>query len=203
MGSCKKCKGAKTIRQKKAVTVFVERGARTGDRIVLRGEGEEYVSYPLDLEHGLDSENLTDCAIQPGQQAGDIILMVHIEAHSSFKLVPNTNDLKVAVSINLAEALLGFTRVVLTHLDGRGLRVKSPAPGTPGHRVFSHGDELVIKGEGFPGRRSHLIGDLLVKIQLEMPTTEQMATLDSEHRIVSRAGGSREMATADDARQLS
>lgn len=46
--SCKKCKGSKTTRQKKAVTVLVERGARTGDRIVLRGEGEEYVSVQMD-----------------------------------------------------------------------------------------------------------------------------------------------------------
>lgn len=160
--SCKKCKGTKTVRQKKPVTVLVERGARTGDRIVLRGEGEEY----------------------PGQQAGDIILVIHIVPHSYFKLIPNTNDLKVSISITLAEALLGFERVVLTHLDGRGLRVRVPSPGSPAHRVFCHGDELIIKGEGFPGRRSHLIGDLRVRILLEMPTAEHMASINPEQQSV-------------------
>lgn len=111
--------------------------------------------------------------------------MVNIENHPSFTLVPNTNDLKVSISINLSEALLGFERVVLTHLDGRGLRVKSPPPGTSGHRVFSHGELLVIQGEGFPGRRSHLIGDLLAKIQLEMPTAAHKASLDSSQRLAS------------------
>ena len=111
--------------------------------------------------------------------------MVNVENHSTFTLVPNSNDLKVSISINLAEALLGFERGVLTHLDGRGLRVKAPSPGAPGHRVFSHSETLVIKGEGFPGRRSHLIGDLLAKIQLEMPTAEHMATLDLSQRLVS------------------
>lgn len=121
---------------------------------------------------------------QPGQQAGDIILIVHITPHPTFKLIPTTNDLKVSISITLSEALLGFERVVLTHLDGRGLRIRVPSPGRPGCRVLKHGDELLIKGEGFPGRRSHLIGDLLVKIQLEMPTTEYMASLEVEQQLV-------------------
>lgn len=182
MHSCKKCKGSKTVRHKKAVTVLVERGARAGDRIVLRGEGEQYVSVKNLVLLPLAN---VDSLSQPGQQAGDIILMIQLASHPTFKLIPNSNDLRVSISINLAEALLGFERVVLTHLDGRGLRVKAPPPGHDGHRVYSHGDEVVVKGEGFPGRRSHLIGDLIVKVLVEMPTTLQMAALDNGQLNVS------------------
>lgn len=80
---------------------------------------------------------------------------------------------------------MGFERVLLTHLDGRGLRVTSPSPGSPGHRVYGHGDEVTIRGEGFPGRRSHLTGDLIVTILVEMPTADFMTSLTDEQRLVS------------------
>ncbi|KAK9893659.1 DnaJ-domain-containing protein [Cystobasidium minutum MCA 4210] len=164
--ACKKCKGSKTVKQKKTVTAYVERGARSGDRIVLRGEGEQY----------------------PGQQAGDIILIIKTKPHPTFSLIPGTDDLQVSVSINLTEALLGFERVLLTHLDGRGLRVTSPSPGSPGHRVYGHGDEVTIRGEGFPGRRSHLTGDLIVTILVEMPTADFMTSLTDEQRLSLQSG---------------
>jgi DnaJ-class molecular chaperone len=64
---CKKCKGSKTVRQKKTVTVLVERGARTGDRIVLRGEGEEYVSYFPDVrQHQVTDELIKQLARSAG-----------------------------------------------------------------------------------------------------------------------------------------
>lgn len=93
----------------------------------------------------------------------------------------------MSVSINLAEALLGFERVVLTHLDGRGLRVTAPSPGSPGHRVYGHGDEMTIKGEDFPSRRSHITGDLVVRVLVEMPTTDFMSALPADQRLVSFA----------------
>lgn len=93
----------------------------------------------------------------------------------------------MSISINLAEALLGFERVVLTHLDGRGLRVTAPSPSSSGHRVYGHGDEMTIKGEGFPSRRSHVTGDLVVRVLVEMPTTNFMSGLSADQRLVSFA----------------
>ena len=96
--ACKKCKGTRTIKQKNRVTVYIDRGSRTGDRIVLRGEGEQY----------------------PDQTPGDIILQLRVAEHPSFTLVPGTDNLQTEITLTLSEALLGFERLILTHLDGRG-----------------------------------------------------------------------------------
>lgn len=42
--ACKKCQGAKTTKEKKKLDVVVQRGSIDGDRVVLRGEGDESVS---------------------------------------------------------------------------------------------------------------------------------------------------------------
>lgn len=49
------------------------------------------------------------------------------------------------VSITLSEALLGFSRILVTHLDGRGITVKSHE-----NKIIDSGDTIVIKGEGMP-----------------------------------------------------
>lgn len=41
--ACKKCRGKKTVSQKNRVNVYIDKGARDGDRIVLRGEGDQLV----------------------------------------------------------------------------------------------------------------------------------------------------------------
>lgn len=40
---CKKCKGERTVPDKKRVEVQVERGMHAGERIVVKGEGDESV----------------------------------------------------------------------------------------------------------------------------------------------------------------
>lgn len=74
-------------------------------------------------------------------------------------------DLQTTVTLRLSEALLGFKRILVVHLDGRGLRVESRR----GERIIQHGDELVIRGEGMPVRGRSTKGDLYVKFKVEMP----------------------------------
>lgn len=156
--ACKKCKGTKTISSKTRVGVYIERGAQTGDRIVLRGEGDQY----------------------PDQRPGDVILIIMLLPHISFVLVPQTIHLQTEVTLTLSEALLGFDRLLLTHLDGRGIRVSQPPPGQPGHRVFSDGDVFKVKGEGYPKRKSETRGDLVIRVEVEMPTSKDMAALTKD-----------------------
>lgn len=75
------------------------------------------------------------------------------------------HDLQTTVTLSLSEALLGFKRILVVHLDGRGLRVESKR----GERIIQHGDELVIRGEGMPVRGRGTKGDLYVKFKVEMP----------------------------------
>lgn len=41
--SCKKCKGARTVKEKKKLEFFLERGMHAGEKIMLKGEGDESV----------------------------------------------------------------------------------------------------------------------------------------------------------------
>lgn len=43
-GRCKKCKGERTLPDKKRVEFELERGLHFGERIVVKGEGDESVS---------------------------------------------------------------------------------------------------------------------------------------------------------------
>lgn len=70
------------------------------------------------------------------------------------------------MTIKLSEALLGFKRILVVHLDGRGLRVESKR----GERVIQHMDELVVRGEGMPVvGRPESKGDLYIRFKVEMP----------------------------------
>lgn len=41
--SCKKCKGARTVKEKKRVEFYLERGMHFGETIVIKDEGDESV----------------------------------------------------------------------------------------------------------------------------------------------------------------
>lgn len=84
------------------------------------------------------------------------------------------------VTISLAEALCGFDKVLLTHLDGRGLRVQHP----PG-QVIRPGEVKRISHEGMPiYKRPIDKGDLFIKFDVEFPksmwtTPQQIAALEA------------------------
>lgn len=123
---------------------------------------------------------------QPEQQPGDVILVVNYVTHSTFSFTArNSLDLQTDIVLTLSEALLGFDRLILTHLDGRGLRVKQSPPGQPGARIFNNGDTMKIVSEGYPKRKSPVRGDLILKVAVEMPSMEAMASLSQARRRVS------------------
>lgn len=84
-------------------------------------------------------------------------------SHDSFER--SGNDLIANVTINLSEALLGFNRILITHLDGRGIKVASP----PG-KIITDGESIIVRGEGMPvWKRPHDKGDLYIIMHVEMP----------------------------------
>ncbi|GAA5926501.1 uncharacterized protein JCM15063_000293 [Sporobolomyces koalae] len=154
---CKKCKAARTVKEKKKVEFQVERGLHAGEVIVLKGEGDE----------------------SPDSSApGDLHFTIMPLPHPTFTLVtpasPNcAQSLSTTLSLTLSESLLGFSRLILQHLDGTPLRATCPAPGQPGWRVLKTGDELVVSRQGMvrptTSRTRKERGDLIVKIEVEMP----------------------------------
>ncbi|KAJ5650308.1 DnaJ protein [Penicillium longicatenatum] len=137
---CKKCKGKKVVEAKKMLELYIAPGSRDGEKIVLEGEADQV----------------------PGQEHGDIIFRLVQDEHPVFER--GGADLRAEINITLAEALTGFHRVVLKHLDGRGIEIKHAA-GT----VLQPGQVLTVRGEGMPIKRSDSRGDLYLVVNVVFP----------------------------------
>lgn len=138
---CKKCKGKKVVDEVKLMEVFIDRGMHDKETIVLKGQADEV----------------------PDGEPGDVIITLNQKEHEIFDRLGS--DLHATIRITLAEALTGFSRVVLRHLDGRSLRYTSAVG-----KVMRPGDTLVVKGEGMPvGHRREGFGDLYLSIEVIFP----------------------------------
>nr|POF14224.1 dnaj protein like xdj1 [Quercus suber] len=140
---CKKCKGARTVKQKKMLELYIPRGSREGEKIVLAGEADQ---DPDDSE------------------PGDIIFELVEEQHKTFNRVGA--DLQADLDITLSEALTGFNRVVLYHLDGRGISMHVEHPEG---KVMRPDEVLKVAGEGMPHKRSDARGDLYLTVNVIFP----------------------------------
>lgn len=137
---CKKCKGKRTTKETKALEIYIPRGAMQGERIVLEGEADQL----------------------PDQIPGDIVFIVVEEPHDQFTRIGN--DLSADLEVTLAEALTGFSRVVLKHLDGRGININHPRG-----KILQPGEVLKIPGEGMPMKRGEAKGDLYLIAKIDFP----------------------------------
>ena len=115
---------------------------REGDRIVLEGEADQV----------------------PDQEPGDIVFnLVEVE-HETFRRAGA--DLSARIEITLAESLCGFSRIVVKHLDGRGIHINHRQPKG---RVLKPGQVLKVAGEGMPHKKSDLKGDLYLVVHVKFP----------------------------------
>ncbi|KIX10140.1 uncharacterized protein Z518_01221 [Rhinocladiella mackenziei CBS 650.93] len=172
---CKKCKGKRTTEEKKQLELYIPRGAREGDQIKLEGEADQI----------------------PGtEQTGDIIFHLVEQPHEVFQRTGN--DLSAKLEITLAEALVGFHRVVLKHLDDRGIELKHPqAPG----QILRPGEVLKIRGEGMPLKKSDAKGDLYLVVEVQFPEDgffSDPAALESLQKLLPGPGPAIEAEETDE-----
>lgn len=90
--------------------------------------------------------------------------MVETE-HETFKRAGA--DLTAFLEITLAEALCGFSRVVVKHLDGRGIELSHPQEKG---KVLEPGQILKVAGQGMPFKRTEAKGDLYLIVKIKFPT---------------------------------
>lgn len=140
---CKKCKGQRTVKQKKILELYIPRGSREGEKIVLAGEADQ------------DPDD---------DEPGDIIFELVEEPHKTFNRAGA--DLHADLDISLSEALTGFNRVVVLHLDGRGIQLNVQQPQG---KVLRPDQILKITGEGMPIKRSDARGDLYLTVNVNFP----------------------------------
>lgn len=149
---CKKCKGEKTVNEKTRQEIYIEKGMPDGYRIVLAGAGDQ----------------------EPGVPPGDVVFKLKTAEHLSFER--SGSDLLTNVKITLSEALLGFSRILLTHLDGRGIQVASPSG-----KVITPGYTIKLSGEGMPTfKNPDHKGDLYVVLEVEMPDSRWLQSIDQD-----------------------
>ncbi len=150
---CPVCHGTGQEKKVRSVKVRIPAGVEGGQRIRVKGRGA------------------------PGQgmaPAGDLYVVVHVAHHEIFGR--SGRNLTITVPITYPEAALGTTITVPT-LDGK-VTLKVP-PGTASGKV------LRVRGRGVPGgsgRNGKKAGDLLVKVEVVVPTEltdEQKAALES------------------------
>lgn len=78
------------------------------------------------------------------------------------------------MKVTLSEALLGFNRILLNHLDGRGIQVASPP-----RKAIKPGQAIVLRGEGMPiYKKPDERGNLYVMLDVEMPDEQWLQGID-------------------------
>ncbi len=101
----------------------------------------------------------------PEQEPGDIVFTLVETEHDIFSRAGP--DLKAEMHITLAEALCGFNRVVIKHLDGRGIQINHPQPRG---RILKPDEILKVAGEGMPLKKSDAKGDLYLIVKIKFPS---------------------------------
>ena len=101
-----------------------------------------------------------------------MIFVLKEQPHSAFQRAGN--DLLAKVRLTLSEALLGFSRVILTHLDGRGIEVTMPRG-----KIIKPDDSICLRGEGMPHYKNQDVkGDLFVTFDVEFPDERWAMAVD-------------------------
>lgn len=145
---CKQCMGRKTVRDRKILEVHVDPGMMDGQKIIFSGEGDQ----------------------EPGQEAGDIVILLEEKEHDVFKR--SRNDLIMRMQLELVESLCGFQKVIRA-LDGRDLVITSPT-GT----VTKYGDLKCIPNEGMPIHNDPFThGKLIIQFFVNFPKTINLAVI--------------------------
>lgn len=98
----------------------------------------------------------------PGQVPGDVLMKIKQKRHRLF--TRDGNDLHMALTISLKEALLGFSKTI-THLDGHQVEIANK-------KITKPEQVKRLKGEGMPVHNFPSdFGDLLVRITVQMPAS--------------------------------
>lgn len=137
---CRKCKGKRTVDEIKPIEIYIPRGAMQGERITLEGEADQ----------------------SPDQTPGDIVFTLVEQPHEVFTRIGA--DLSADLNVTLAESLCGFSRVVLKHLDGRGIHIEYPRG-----KILRPNEVIKVAGEGMPLKRGESKGDLYLIAKVEFP----------------------------------
>lgn len=150
--TCPQCHGGGRIVEKPCRTCHGEGRVEATSRVKLK--------IPAGIDEGsrLRSSGAGEAGVRGGP-AGDLYVVIHLKEHHVF--VRDGMDLHCEVPLPFTTAALGGEVKVPTLKGSANLKI--PA-GTQGGTVFR------IRGEGIPGLQSAARGDILTRVQVEVPT---------------------------------
>lgn len=152
ISECDSCRGSGNeyedkyaVRKEEIVDIPIPKGIPSGQRLAIRGKGDEY----------------------PGLPRGDVIVTVEHKPHSLFrKSTQNPFDIVYHHSISLEEYLFGFSNS-LVYLDGKEYTIQYQKEHKLGQPFLFR-----IKGKGFQYRNQS--GDLICSFQLQYPSEQKL-----------------------------
>lgn len=150
--TCPQCHGGGRIVEKPCRTCHGEGRVEETSRVKLK--------IPAGIDEGsrLRSSGGGEAGVRGGP-SGDLYVVIHLKEHDVF--VREGMDLHCEVPLPFTAAALGGEVKVPTLKGSANLKI--PA-GTQGGTVFR------IRGEGMPGLQSSARGDILTRVQVEVPT---------------------------------
>jgi len=107
-----------------------------------------------------------------GGKPGDLYLIIHVKPHPLLKR--EGDNLLMEVPITVREAMAGGT-ITIPIIDGQ-VRVKVP-PGSQSGQV------LKVKGKGAISAKTKQRGDLMVKLVVKVPQTDDMEALEAVEKM--------------------
>jgi molecular chaperone DnaJ len=161
----------------------------TGRRILTacrdcRGDGRVMSARTIDVDvpAGVDDGtrlrlNGRGAAAPRGGPPGDLYVTIRVAPHPGFER--RGDDLVATVPLGIAQAVLG-TELSVAGLDATH-EVTVPAGTQPG-QMFR------VKGAGIPSLRSRGRGDLLVRVEIEIPTRLDDHEAELFHRLAEHRG---------------
>ncbi|PKL79557.1 MAG: molecular chaperone DnaJ [Candidatus Melainabacteria bacterium HGW-Melainabacteria-1] len=159
---CKNCKGKGRSNQHKTLKVNIPAGVDTGVRLCMNGYGD---------------------AGAQGGPAGDLYLVLHVQADSEDQFERRDNEIYTDVSVGYAQAALG-DRIDVPTLEGP-TKFEIPAGTQPG-TVFK------LRNKGVPYLNSPATrGDLYFKVKVAVPTEvnpEQRQLLENLYELEKGLG---------------
>lgn len=171
---CKTCKGKKIQKEKKTLTVTIDKGTPHGEAQTFHGEANHI----------------------PDTEPGDFVVKMRELPHKIFKR--KGADLIIEKEISLLEALTGASFVV-KHLDGRKLRLESP----PG-QVIKPESLMTCEGQGMPfHKKNYMSGNLFVLFKIKFPESIQDENYDKILEALKSTGPAKpDNSTADETVKL-
>lgn len=143
------------------------------------GEESIKVTIPMGVKEG--SKVRVAGKGEPGRnggQPGDLYLIIHIQDHPTLKR--KGDDLLMDVPVTVGEAMAGATITIPT-IEGR-VNVKVPPKS-------QSGQTLRLKGKGAFNAKTKKRGDLMVKLVVKVPQTDNIEILEAAGKMDQHYGG--------------